>query len=255
MKKIFLAVILSFFLFFSLSFPFVLAQSSSVGGVDDQLKFALQSQGGCGTVGKSCCGTEITLPARINPPNITIPAVGGIIALLVEVINTLYIPAYKIIVPFAQSLINKSITQPPCPIDGVASDPDITKRSTCMCLNKQTFNIDKLCMAIGKPTEKSECLSCSNHGIWTAVGCVDFTLQDFIRDKVFGWGVGLAGIIALLCIMYSAFTLQTSRGNPEKIKKAQEMLTSCIMGLMLIIFSVFILRLIGVGILKIPGFT
>ena len=49
--------------------------------------------------------------------------------------------------------------------------------------------------------------------------------------------------------------MQTSQGNPEKLKKAQEMLTSCIMGLMLIIFSVLILRLIGVDILKIPGFN
>ena len=38
------------------------------------------------------------------------------------------------------------------------------------------------------------------------------------------------------------------------LKKAQELITSCIMGLMLIIFSIFILRLIGVDILKIPGF-
>jgi len=48
--------------------------------------------------------------------------------------------------------------------------------------------------------------------------------------------------------------MQSSQGNPEKLKKAQEMITSCIMGLMLIIFSVFILKLIGVNILKIPGF-
>jgi len=68
-------------------------------------------------------------------------------------------------------------------------------------------------------------------------------------------GIGLAGLIALLCIIYAAFMIQISSGNPERIKKAQELLTSCIMGLMLIIFSVFILRLIGVDILKIPGFT
>ena len=41
----------------------------------------------------------------------------------------------------------------------------------------------------------------------------------------------------------------------EKIKKAQDLLTSCIMGLMLIIFAVFILRLVGVNILRIPGFS
>ena len=76
--------------------------------------------------------------------------------------------------------------------------------------------------------------------------------KSIIEETVFGIGVGLAGGFSLLCIIYAAFMMQSSEGNPEKLKKAQEMITSCIMGLMLIIFSVFILRLIGVNLLKIP---
>jgi hypothetical protein len=68
-------------------------------------------------------------------------------------------------------------------------------------------------------------------------------------------GIGLAGGVAMLCIMYSAFRMQTSQGNPEAIKKAQETLTSCITGLVLIIFSVLILRIIAQDILRIPGFN
>ena len=79
--------------------------------------------------------------------------------------------------------------------------------------------------------------------------------KRFIEETIFGLGIGLAGMVSLLCIIYAAFTMQSSQGNPEKIKKAQELLTSCIMGLILIIFSVFILRLIGVSILRIPGFS
>jgi hypothetical protein len=67
------------------------------------------------------------------------------------------------------------------------------------------------------------------------------------------FGVGLAGIAAFLCIIYAAFILQTSRGNPERIKKAREYLTNCIIGLLIIIFAVFVLRLIGVDILQIAG--
>ena len=92
-------------------------------------------------------------------------------------------------------------------------------------------------------------------GVWTGIGCVYTDTKAFIEKTVFGMGIGLAGVLALLCIIYSAFMMQSSQGNPEKLKKAQEMITSCIMGLMLIIFSVFILRLIGVDILNIPGFT
>lgn len=98
------------------------------------------------------------------------------------------------------------------------------------------------------------CVNCANRGVWTAIGCVDNDLNKFITQKLLTMGIGLSGMIAILCIIYSAFTMQTSQGSPEKIKKAQELLTSCIMGLMLIIFSVFILRVIGIDILKIPFF-
>lgn len=138
-----------------------------------------------------------------------------------------------------------------CQVGSPSSDnPD-----NCYCQGENRV-LNNLCVNIANEKERSECLRCvgNNIGVWTAIGCVYSDLDKFITEKVFGWGIGLAGIIALLCIIYSAFTLQTSGGNPEKIKKAQELLTSCIMGLMLIIFSVFILRLIGVDILKIPGF-
>lgn len=105
-------------------------------------------------------------------------------------------------------------------------------------------------------SEKCRCTTCvEGGGVWTALGCVKSNLTSFITETVMGLGISLAGIFALICIIYAAFQMQTSGGNPERIKKAQELLTSCIMGLMLIIFSVFILRLIGVDILKIPGFS
>jgi hypothetical protein len=47
----------------------------------------------------------------------------------------------------------------------------------------------------------------------------------------------------------------TSQGNPEKVQAAREQLTSAIVGLLFIIFSLAILTIIGVDILKLPGFT
>ena len=121
-----------------------------------------------------------------------------------------------------------------------------------------------LCDNIGG-SEKSRCYQCIGYnpsnptqrlegGVWTAIGCIKTSASQFVTETIMGFGISLAGIIALMCIIYSAFMLQTSGGNPERIKKAQEMLTSCIMGLMLIIFAVFILRVVGVDILRIPGF-
>ena len=108
-------------------------------------------------------------------------------------------------------------------------------------------------LGTSNPREFEACDRCAVSGFYTGIGCIPLTLEGFI-GFVFTFGIGLGGIIALLCIIYSAFVMQTSSGNPERLKKAQENLTSCIMGLMLIIFAVFILRLVGLDILKIPGF-
>jgi len=103
--------------------------------------------------------------------------------------------------------------------------------------------------------EYESCKICTSSGrMWTAIGCVDINLQGIIQEQIFGWGIGLAGVSAILCIIYSAFILQTSGNNPEKIKQAQDTMTACITGLVVIILSVFILNVIGVDILRIPGF-
>ena len=68
------------------------------------------------------------------------------------------------------------------------------------------------------------------------------------------WAIGVGGGIAFLLIVYSGFMIMTSSGNPERLKAGQELLTSAISGLILLVFSIFILNLIGVKILEIPGF-
>lgn len=132
---------------------------------------------------------------------------------------------------------------------------DKNNPNSCLCLDKKLENISRLCLMVNSG-EQAECLSCvtDKKGIWTALGCVESNMSQFLSNFILKWGIGLGGGFALLCIIYAAFMIQSSQGNPEKLKKAQEMITSCIIGLMLIIFSVFILRLIGVNILKIPGF-
>jgi len=64
----------------------------------------------------------------------------------------------------------------------------------------------------------------------------------------------IAGGIAFLLIVVGAFQIVLSAGNPDRIKAGKEMITAALSGLFLIIFSVFILKLIGADILQIPGF-
>ncbi|CAN5170860.1 hypothetical protein BH09PAT2_BH09PAT2_00330 [soil metagenome] len=89
--------------------------------------------------------------------------------------------------------------------------------------------------------------------VYTALGCIDTSFEGIV-SQVFSIGIGIAGMIALGCIVYSSFLMQTSQGAPEQVQKAQENITSCITGLVLIILSIFILRIMGVDILRIPGF-
>ncbi len=137
---------------------------------------------------------------------------------------------------------------------------DDPKSPACICKSEDTSSanipLSNLCytyLSTSKNNELGSCVRCaSKGGVWTAIGCVPTNFHAFVSQFLLSFGIGFGGMIALLCIIYSAFMLQTSQGSAERIKKAQENLTSCIMGLMLIIFSVFILRVIGIDILKIP---
>lgn len=90
-------------------------------------------------------------------------------------------------------------------------------------------------------------------GIITALGCIPTDPKELVT-KLLTWGISLGGGIAFLLMIWAGFQYITSTGNPEKIQEAQSILTSAIAGLLLIIFSVFLLRLIGVTVLGIPGF-
>ena len=93
----------------------------------------------------------------------------------------------------------------------------------------------------------------TNPQISTAIGCIPTDFQGFI-GKFLGLGIGIGGGIAFLLILFGGFQILMSAGNPEKLNAGKELVTSAITGLLLIIFSLFILRLIGFNILGIPGF-
>jgi hypothetical protein len=67
-------------------------------------------------------------------------------------------------------------------------------------------------------------------------------------------GLGVGGGICLLMTLAAGFMITTSQGDPKQFNEAKDMITSAIVGLLFIIFSVFILQFIGVTVLQIPGF-
>jgi len=88
----------------------------------------------------------------------------------------------------------------------------------------------------------------------TAIGCIPVFNQSEFISFVLNWGVGIGGGIAFLLMLYAGFMTMTASGNPERLKAGQELLTSAIAGLILLIFSIFILKFIGVDILGLDKF-
>lgn len=87
-------------------------------------------------------------------------------------------------------------------------------------------------------------------GINTAIGCIPIDNINSTSGWFLGWGIGIGGGVAFILIIYSTFMIMTSQGDPARLKTGHEILTSAISGLIMLIFSVFILKFIGFDILR-----
>lgn len=116
-------------------------------------------------------------------------------------------------------------------------------------LNRSGKILDKVfCDSSGQPTT-----DVTTGRIYTAIGCIPVSDTSEFISWILGWAIGIGGGISLMLIIVAAFQIISSSGNPEKIQAGKELLTSAIAGLIMLIFSVFILKIIGVDILKLPG--
>ena len=102
----------------------------------------------------------------------------------------------------------------------------------------------------------SGCSGCMNNGkgVWTAFGCITTDASSFVGE-ILRIGIGIGGGVAFLLILFGGFQILTSAGNPEQLTAGRELVSSAIAGLLVIILSIFLLRLVGVNILGIPGFS
>ncbi len=121
-------------------------------------------------------------------------------------------------------------------------------------INSSEYYEWALCDQINEKQAREMCIDCYDiGGIWTAVGCIPTDPMQMIK-VLLRIGLLIGGGVALLIILAGSFILSTSSGDPKKTSEAKEMISSALIGLVFIIFSVSILQLIGVQILRIPGF-
>jgi hypothetical protein len=118
------------------------------------------------------------------------------------------------------------------------------------------------CPPHNKPSTWIECSAClyntdgseKKGSYYTVLGCfqTDQSGAPFMQS-VLQIVFGIAGGIASVSVLVGIVIIITSSGIPSRIQLGKDIITSSIVGLLLILFSVFILRAIGLEILKIPG--
>jgi hypothetical protein len=125
-----------------------------------------------------------------------------------------------------------------------------SQTAACVCNSGEGLGATNLCTFADN---NAACLDCArNLGIWTPFGCIRANTQFVVQD-ILKIAIGIAGGIAFLMLVYAGFLRMTSQGVPEKLTNSNEIALSAIAGLLLIIFSAVILKLIGIDILHIPG--
>ncbi len=221
----------------------------------------------CGLAGvdgsNSCCVTfesKLDESAKKTTEKVeNIPIFGGLIAGFVENFYDLYS------IDPVHPIIDRECYYGD-PVKRMSTDPKTKKTiESCACstdkyeaaykAENSTMKLWKLCEKYANVPEKAECRKCADsEGIMTGLGCIPINYSQFISNFLLRIGIGFAGLIALGCIIISAITIQTSGGDAEKISKAQDQIKSCIFGLLLVMFSILLLKIIGVSILGIPGF-
>lgn len=117
----------------------------------------------------------------------------------------------------------------------------------CVCIQKPN---DSKC-AIAKPESCGK--NANDPGIKTAIGCIHTNPSELTKDLM-TFIIGIGGGLAFLMMLFGAFQMLTSAGNPETLAAGRSRLTSAVIGLLFVIFAVLLMQIIGFDILKIPGF-
>lgn len=131
---------------------------------------------------------------------------------------------------------------------------------TINSITLELASLVSLCESIPDADNRTKCVDCMGDPsdekpahVWTGIGCLPTDFGSLVSFIFTGFS-GLLGGLLFLCIVFNGFRIMMARGNPETLKQGREALTSCIIGFLIVMFSIFIMKLIGVDILKLPGF-
>lgn len=117
------------------------------------------------------------------------------------------------------------------------------------------------CIGGVKPASWDQCRKCiyeddgsvRQGSYWTVAGCLSTKPELFVKS-ILNIVFAVSGGLAFLAFIGGSALILTSSGDPERLNNGKSIVISSVFGLLLIIFSVFLLRFVGVDILRIPGF-
>lgn len=134
-------------------------------------------------------------------------------------------------------------------INPIAGVTGLVANSTCKPAAQRFFSqvSGTLVQGMINPVYSPDCEG--GNGVKTGLGCLS-TNPQILVNTVLPWAIGIGSGIAFLLGLYGALMIVISAGDPEKMQAGKEMITSAVSGLLIIIFAVFILRVIGVDILQ-----
>ena len=106
------------------------------------------------------------------------------------------------------------------------------------------------------PTPLPININCKNsNDINTQIGCIPADNPNDTAVWFFYRIFAVVSAIAFFVMVSGGVEIATSAGNPDKVKHGRENITAALAGLIFILLTIFLLRFIGVDIIKIPGFA
>jgi hypothetical protein len=95
--------------------------------------------------------------------------------------------------------------------------------------------------------------TCGDGALRTALGCLPYERAAFV-GALLGFLVGVSGAIALATMLAATIQIMTAGEDSKKLQKGRDLFGSAIAGLLFLIFSVTLLRIIAGDIIRLPGF-
>lgn len=129
-----------------------------------------------------------------------------------------------------------------------ASNPD-PKNCNTVVINEATGTV-KYPVKTGRQFTMLGCITSGS-----TVGFTDKSGAPSFVQAMLNVLFTLAGGLAFLYLMYGGFVILTSQADPERLNYGRRLIYGSIVGLIFTFGSVFIVNLVGSGILKIPGFN